>query len=547
MPNPTRHSFTVQWSTLALALLMLGGIVAYNLSRSHLETTSQEEHRLLTQARVVSKNLDAQLIATDGVLLWIRGELANRSVNTRFATTLTNELKIFERAIPGIRTLIVCDRNGIVQLSNRDELLGVNLTQREYFKEALRNPDVDKLFLAPPYKTVLGVWGMNMVRVIQGAKGEFDGIVIATLDPEYFTTLLGSVNYASDMWSAVAHGDGIQFLMVPQREKQSGKNLAQPGSFFSRHRESGKNETVLSGTVYATGEERLMALRTIKPKSLPIDKTLVIAVGRNQSDIYEGWRREALIQGGIFAFVALMSVLTLGFFQRRKLLYEREIAQTKDQLRRNEHDLGALLDNMPSMIGYWDSKLHNRFGNSAYHDWFGLDPGGMNGRHIREIIGEERFRLNLPYIEGALRGEPQVFERAIPTPDGTGMRHSLAQYVPDISDGEVRGFYAFIHDITTVKQAEETLYRAKEAAEAANRAKSEFLANMSHEIRTPMNAIIGFSQLALDTEPTPKQQSYLSKINSSAMALLGIINDILDFSKIEAGEIKMEQVPFNLE
>ncbi|MEO5363131.1 MAG: response regulator [Magnetococcus sp. DMHC-8] len=77
--------------------------------------------------------------------------------------------------------------------------------------------------------------------------------------------------------------------------------------------------------------------------------------------------------------------------------------------------------------------------------------------------------------------------------------------------------------------------------------KSQFLANMSHEIRTPINAVIGMSYLALRTRLTDTQHDYVSKIQSSAHALLGLINDILDFSKIEAGEMSMEMVPFDLD
>ncbi|MCL2002424.1 MAG: ATP-binding protein [Oscillospiraceae bacterium] len=90
------------------------------------------------------------------------------------------------------------------------------------------------------------------------------------------------------------------------------------------------------------------------------------------------------------------------------------------------------------------------------------------------------------------------------------------------------------------------LETAMESAKAANRAKSDFLAKMSHEIRTPMNSIMGFAELALESDTVSSFKEYLSKITDSARWLLNIINDILDISKIESGKMELENVPFSL-
>jgi PAS domain S-box-containing protein len=95
-------------------------------------------------------------------------------------------------------------------------------------------------------------------------------------------------------------------------------------------------------------------------------------------------------------------------------------------------------------------------------------------------------------------------------------------------------------DITESKRWAEDLARAKEAAEAANRAKSAFLANMSHEIRTHLNAVLGFAQILVrDPSLTPRQIGMLHTIGRSGRHLLDLINDILDMSKIEAGRLEL--------
>ena len=271
------RKLVAQWLILGIVLLTLGAEIAGDLYKERMRTESREKDRLQALTRVIHDNLAGNLAGVYAVLGDLCAEVSRRG----HEAGRNERLKTLTRAMPGVRTMMIFDAAGIVRAANRPELIGSNFSQRAYFQAVLQRPDALTMYVSPPFRTSLGLFAINVVRMIPGKRGEFSGIVAATLDPEYFRTLLNSVLYTPDMWVNVTHESGLQFMMVPEREGQAGKNLAQPGSFFTLHRDSGRQESFLTGRVLATGDERMMVWHTIRPVDLKPDNALIVAVGRD--------------------------------------------------------------------------------------------------------------------------------------------------------------------------------------------------------------------------------------------------------------------------
>jgi signal transduction histidine kinase/CheY-like chemotaxis protein len=89
--------------------------------------------------------------------------------------------------------------------------------------------------------------------------------------------------------------------------------------------------------------------------------------------------------------------------------------------------------------------------------------------------------------------------------------------------------------------------RARNVAEAANRAKSQFLANMNHELRTPLNSIILYTENLMDDhEDKTALVADLHVILEAGRHLHSLINDVLDHAKLEADKVKLDPTAFNV-
>ncbi len=187
--------------------------------------------------------------------------------------------------------------------------------------------------------------------------------------------------------------------------------------------------------------------------------------------------------------------------------------------------------------------------NPRFEQMYGCAPGGLIGQSGRVVwdSDEDYARIGAALGPALARGEAAEIETSTRRLDGSTFLARVTGKAIDPTHPAKGGTIWIVDDITDRRQVEQALARARDAAEAANRAKSAFLANTSHELRTPLNGLLGLARLAnLPDTGAQRRQQYLEQIGDTAQALSAIISDILDLSKIEAGKLELETVAFDL-
>jgi len=453
--TPRRYQF--EWLLLGVVLLVLGALIGDWLYAEHNQIENLERDRLQVQARVIDENLGRQLEGVNNALASIRDDLLRWNGNTMSV--------VLSDAMPGVRTLLITNAEGTVLNSNQIELIGWNFSEREYFKAPREHPDPAMLYVSPPFKTVLGAVVVAVTRAVLAPGGEFAGVVCATLDPGYFDVLLRSVLYAPDMRAVLAHWDGKTFVAMPPTARLVGVDLAKPGSFFSRHRESGKIATLLTSTSTVTGEERIMASRTFRRAGGPMDKPLVILVSRAPSAMYLPWRKQALAYGVFYALIAIAAILGLHLLQRRRRSFDLAAAEQDkaDRLLRHFFELPfvGLAITSPGTKRWLQV-------NDRLCETLGYSRDELTRMTWAELTHPEDLGKDVAEFERVLRGESEGYsmDKRFVRKDGAVVFTIVDIKCTRNADGTVAYIVAMVQDISERKRAQEALIQSEQRLRA---------------------------------------------------------------------------------
>lgn len=451
-----------EWLFLLAALFALGGYIGYSQNKQYLLIETQQRERLTSQAELIEKNLVPQLFSAKRALDGILGDLPTQRAQRNGIDQANQRLKLISETLVGITVVLVANTDGKIVASSLENLVGFDISRRDYFQEALKHKNSKTLYVTAPFINALGEISVSLVRTIIGPQGTFEGVVVAGLDTRSFGVLLDSVRYASDARTFLANGDGKLLMMAPETKDLIGRDIALPDSLFVRHLDSGQASTVFTGTGLITSAERMIAFRTIQPAALPMDKPLVVSFSRDSSAVFAPWSRESKFVGGMFGGLSLIAILGLFSFQRRQHVFYRLADKQEQALRTSEARLHSFFDATPDALLISDTQGTITMANQQVEKLLGYAVAELLGKSIEDLV-PNRFKASHPALRSEFTASPRARRMgngmAVKARRKDGSECDVEVSLSRIETDEGMFFASALRDISERKRKEEELQR----------------------------------------------------------------------------------------
>lgn len=172
---------------------------------------------------------------------------------------------------------------------------------------------------------------------------------------------------------------------------------------------------------------------------------------------------------------------------RRQLFELQQTQAASNKLAEDLHDAAEIMrltvDSLPVLLSYIDSQHRYRFANRTYQHWFNFPFEKLEGKHVKDVLGDTLYERLRPYHESAFSGKETAFEFSSTHTDGT-TRDVNVVYVPHFAaEGEVKGIAVLVTDITARKVAERALEKAREELERRVEERTAELTKANEELK----------------------------------------------------------------
>lgn len=322
-----------KWTAFWLSALILVSYAGIERYLSYKERIVFERQRLERSSEIIGANISRQLQITSDALRVIRDDYAFDTALHTSSEKASQFLVRYAMMLTGVRTLIIADSRGVITSANRDGLVGIDMSNAERFLRISKSRAPAMTYLAPPFKTPLGIYAQSMGKAIVDTQGRFSGYVIAIFEPDYFSDLLQAVGYAPDMRLGVVHGEGRVIYRKPDHEMMIGQDFAgNPDNPFGRHLASGRPSTFFEGATDVYIGTRMISYRTVSADTANFDAPILVFAGRDRSEVFSEFRKETIYRIAVFFLIAIISFLWALTSTRRQRAYEKlQLEQFSDQ------------------------------------------------------------------------------------------------------------------------------------------------------------------------------------------------------------------------
>ncbi len=289
------------WMAAASLLLALWVHVFELVASDLIRTQTTAKNEIANLARVSQEHAERTFNSVDQVLRSVQFEYAHHA-NTIDIRAM-QKAGLFDSHV--LLQVSVADAKGLLEQSTLEHSNQVDLSDREHFTVHLRN-GVDTLYISKPLQgRVTGKLSIQMSRPLYASDGTFAGVVIASLDPAYFTHFYSELQLGSQGVATLFGMDGAVRARHSGQQDQYSGDLSKSPVFEL----VGKN--IFSGA-YTTpgiidGVDRMLYFR-----KLP-DYPMLVAIGAGTQEALANHRLTAknLMGQAILASVFMLSVAAL--------------------------------------------------------------------------------------------------------------------------------------------------------------------------------------------------------------------------------------------